>query len=163
MQNISVIEASKSDFLEVSELVEALLIELEPSAAEEIEAMRLDLVTKKLFDDSKIWCFIAKSGSASVGVITLHECASIYAGGLFGEISELYVKPDFRSSDIGNLLLRCATEKAKELGWKRLEVGSPPVNEAPRTMKFYQKAGFECTGSRLRRLIQASRGQEIVT
>ncbi|MGL1931211.1 MAG: GNAT family N-acetyltransferase [Desulfotalea sp.] len=153
MQNISVVEAINSDFLEVSGLVQDLLIELEPSATEEIKNMKLDLVTKELFEHSKIWSFLAKYNDVSIGVINLHECASIYAGGVFGKISELYVKPDFRSSKIGHLLIRSAIEKGKKLGWKRLEVGSPPANESPRTIKFYEGKGFKCIGSRLRLLI----------
>lgn len=152
MHNIVVIEAT-DNFKDVAELVKDLLIELEPSAIDEIENARLDLVTQNLLDSSKIWAFLAKSNNENVGVITLHECAAIYAGGVFGEISELYVKPEFRSSNIGELLLNSALEKGNELGWKRLEVGSPPPNESPRTIKFYENKGFKCTGSRLRRLI----------
>lgn len=117
MQQIKIIEASQNDVENVAELVKSLLLELEPSAAEEL------------------------------------ECAAIYAGGVFGEISELYVRPEYRSSEIGGLLLSSALEKARELKWKRLEVGSPPPNENPRTIKFYEKKGFKCTGSRLRCLL----------
>ena len=152
MNNIVVIEVT-DNFKDVAKLVKDLLIELEPSARDEIENTRLDLVTKNLLDSSKIWAFLAKSNNESVGVITLHECAAIYAGGVFGEISELYVKPEFRSSNIGEILLNSALEKGNKLGWKRLEVGSPPPNQSPRTIKFYENKGFKCTGSRLRRLL----------
>ncbi|MCJ8318373.1 MAG: GNAT family N-acetyltransferase [Colwellia sp.] len=152
MDNIEVVDAS-NDFKDVADLVKDLLIELDPSAKDEIENTELESITKSLLDSSKIWAFLAKSNDKSIGVITLHECASIYAGGVFGEISELYVKPEFRSSNIGELLLNSAIAKGKERDWKRLEVGSPATNESPRTMKFYQSKGFECTGSRLRRLL----------
>jgi len=75
-------------------------------------------------------------------------------GGILGEISELYVHPDFRSLKVGKLLLDSAVEKGNELNWRRLEVGTPPLNESPRTIKFYEDQGFTCTGSRMRRLIQ---------
>lgn len=153
MQNIKVIEASENDFEDVSELVSDLLVELEPSAADKIESMRLEQVTRTLLNSSKIWAFLAKLDGTAIGVITLHECAAIYAGGTFGEISELYVKPEYRSLKIGDLLLSSATQKGRALGWKRLEVGSPPPNESPRTIKFYESKGFKCTGSRLRCLI----------
>ncbi|MCW8833231.1 MAG: GNAT family N-acetyltransferase [Colwellia sp.] len=152
MDNIEVIDAA-SDFLDVANLVKALLIELDPSAKEEIESSDLESIAKHLLDSSKIWAFLARSNNENVGVITLHECASIYAGGVFGEISELYVKPEFRSSNIGELLLNAAIEKGKERNWKRIEVGSPPPNKNPRTIKFYEDKGFEYTGARLRRLI----------
>jgi len=152
MHNIEVKEAT-NNFKDVAELVKNLLIELEPSAKDEIENAELEQIAQKLLNSSKIWAFLAKYNNENVGVITLHECAAIYAGGVFGEISELYVIPKFRSSNIGELLINSAIEKGNERGWKRLEVGSPPASESPRTIKFYENIGFECTGSRLRRLI----------
>ena len=153
MKNIKVIEATDNDFYDVSELVTNLLVELEPSAEAEIESMDLDRIARTLLTSSKIWAFLAKYDEKTIGVITLHECAAIYAGGVFGEISELYVKPEYRSLKIGDLLLNSAIDKGRELGWKRLEVGSPPPSESPRTFKFYEDKGFKCTGSRLRCMI----------
>ncbi|MFT5707056.1 MAG: GNAT superfamily N-acetyltransferase [Oceanospirillaceae bacterium] len=141
------------NFKDIAELVKALLAELDPCAKENIENTELERVAKDLIDSSKIWAFIAKHNNENIGIITLHECAAIYAGGVFGEISELYVKPAHRSSNIGALLLNAAIEKANELEWKRLEVGSPPPNKSPRTIKFYESKGFKSTGTRLRRLI----------
>jgi len=154
MQNIHVCEVIESQFKDVSDLVKELLIELEPGGAEKLENMKLDEVTKKLLSSSKIFAFLAKHNDENIGVITLHECAAIYAGGIFGEISELYVRPEYRSSKIGELLLESAFEKGRMLGWKRLEVGSPPVNKSPRTIQFYEGKGFKITGSRLRYLLE---------
>ncbi len=72
-------------------------------------------------------------------------------GGVFGEISELYVEPEFRALNIGELLLNSAIEKGKSLHWRRIEVGSPPPSESPRTIRFYENKGFICTGLRLKR------------
>ncbi len=154
MENIKIVEASKADYQKVSILVTQLLVELEPEASEEIQKMNLSSITKKLFNSSKIWAFIAKYKERLIGVITLHECAAIYAGGIFGEISELFVVPDFRSKKVGDLLISAAIAKGKYLGWKRLEVGSPPTDEQPRTISFYKNKGFKVTGSRLRYLVK---------
>lgn len=151
MKNIEIVEASDNNYEDVAELVRCLLVEL--GAAAQVEAIDFDQVVRALLADSKIWAFLAMHDDSAIGVITLHECAAIYVGGIFGEVSELYVKPDYRSSKVGNLLLRSAVEKGRESGWKRLEVGSPPANESPRTIKFYEDEGFKCTGSRLRFLI----------
>lgn len=121
MNNITVIDA-RDKAKEVALLVKALLIELEPSAKNDIENSGIEKTAKDLLGEAKIWAFIAKSQDENISVITLHECAAIYAGGLFGEISELYVTPKFRSSNIGALLISSAMELAKELGWNRLEV-----------------------------------------
>ncbi len=88
-----------------------------------------------------------------MGVITLHECAAIYAGGVFGEISELYVTPAFRSQGVAAALLLEAQAEGVARGWKRLEVGAPTQPKWHRTLAFYETQGFLETGPRLRRLI----------
>jgi len=153
MRNIEIVKVSNDDFQDVADLIKSLLVELEPSAKEEIENTALNDIAKDLLTKSKIWAFLAKKDNINIGIVTLHECAAIYAGGIFGEISELYVKPEFRSLKVGELLLSSAIEYGKARGWKRLEVGSPPLSDSPRTFKFYEKQGFQCTGSRLRFLI----------
>ncbi len=47
-------------------------------------------------------------------MINLNECSAIYAGGKFGEITEFYVKPEFRSQDIGASLISRAKDFARE-------------------------------------------------
>lgn len=153
MHDIEIIKMTAANYHDVANLVADLLIELQPSAKQEIQNTPIQSTTYELLIQSKIWAFLAKKDQAYIGVITLHECAAIYAGGIFGEISELYVKPEYRSLNIGEMLIKQAIVKGQELHWKRLEVGSPPTENSPRTIGFYQRNGFMCTGSRLRKLI----------
>ena len=88
-----------------------------------------------------------------VGVIMLNECLAIYAGGGFGEITELYVLPAYRSRGVAAKLLEAATEIAREKGWKRFEVGAPGQPAWRRSLEFYIREGFEEVGPRLRRLL----------
>jgi GNAT superfamily N-acetyltransferase len=153
MINFEIVAAGPEDFEEVSFQVKQLLFELEPESSNEIEMMNLPEITKELLASSKIYAFLAKNHNGIVGVITLHECAAIYAGGIFGEISELYVEPAYRSSEVGGSLLKSAIHKAKESGWTRLEVCSPPPKDWARTVKFYENNGFKDTGVRFRCLV----------
>jgi len=85
--------------------------------------------------------------------MTLNECAAIYAGGKFGEISELYVRPDMRSQGVAQQLLDHAQQEARARGWKRIEVGAPSQPDWHRTLNFYLRNGFDEVGPRLRRLV----------
>ncbi|WP_084456957.1 GNAT family N-acetyltransferase [Desulfogranum mediterraneum] len=150
---MEIVEARLDDMSEVAALVRALLLELEPALSEEILAMSCEQVARRLFAEGKLHAFLAREGGRAVGVITLNECAAIYAGGVFGEISELYVLPGHRSRSIGRRLLDAAADKASSLEWKRLEVGTPAPAAWPETVRFYEANSFKHTGARLRRLL----------
>lgn len=153
MSDLQVIDAALENADVVAGFVTQLLLELEPDAAEEVEQMGLSAITLKLMSEGRVRALLALHRGEPIGVLTLHECAAIYAGGVFGEISELYVMPAYRSEGVGERLLDQASRLASQLGWQRLEVGTPPVGEWPRTRAFYERNGFLCTGSRLRQLI----------
>ena len=114
----NVIEADKKDFDDVATQVIKLLLELEPEASQEIKSMNLPEITRKLLSDGKIYAFLAKTNNQAVGVLTLHECAALYAGGVFGEISELYVDPAHRSQIVN----RSCVSKSQAAGLD--EIGS---------------------------------------
>jgi GNAT superfamily N-acetyltransferase len=78
---------------------------------------------------------------------------AIYAGGRFGEITELYVSPAHRSKGIAPILITAATSIGRQKGWKRLEVGAPDQPAWSRTLSFYLREGFEEVGPRLRKFI----------
>jgi len=53
--------------------------------------------------------------------------------------------PEYRSKEVGKLLIQEIVEFAKEKEWKRLELCTPPVPEFDRTVDFYKSNGFEIT------------------
>jgi GNAT superfamily N-acetyltransferase len=85
-----------------------------------------------------------------VGLLTLVECAAMYAGGRFGTIQELYIAPTKRNLGIGRLLLGEAKTIALECGWTRLEVTATAEHILPRSAKFYRQNGFADSGPRLK-------------
>ncbi|UNI24967.1 hypothetical protein JDV02_010680 [Purpureocillium takamizusanense] len=84
-----------------------------------------------------------------VGVVTINECTAIYAGGKFGEVSELYVCPRMRSRGVAPHLIDVAVELARRRGWKRLEVCAPSQPRWSRSLSFYKRNGFRELGPRL--------------
>lgn len=83
-----------------------------------------------------------------IGVLTLTASGSLYAGGKFGVIQELYVDEGYRSQGIGGMLVDAARQHGKEQGWVRLEVATPPLPAFERSLAFYKQQNFEITGGR---------------
>ncbi len=145
-------EAGLSEASDVAGLITALLTELDGVPVDPaVVAANAETVLAL----PSVTAFLAVAGDEAVGVLVLNECAAIYAGGVFGEVSELYVSPDWRSAGVARLLMETAQASGRERGWKRLEVGAPPQPDWARTLAFYQREGFEEVGPRLRRVLLA--------
>ena len=146
----NVVMAKPTDSDVVGELVYALLFEFYPDQSHLFPLDKMKKASAALLGtESGVWSFLAMSGGEVVGMINLNECSAIYAGGKFGEITELYIKPEFRSKKIGEELITQAKRFAKERGWSVLEVGAPDVPRYQRTVNFYIKNGFSEIGPRL--------------
>jgi GNAT superfamily N-acetyltransferase len=142
--------AEVNDALIVARLILELVAEVAPDAPT-AATERVTAVARALLGGSSVWAVLAESGAGgAVGVLTLNECASISAGGRFGEITEMYVQPAFRSQGIGANLIRAALEFGRSREWTRLEVGAPPVPPWARSSAFYRRNGFEESGPRLK-------------
>ncbi len=151
--DIKIKKASIGDSRAVSDLVTKLLLELDPAAQKEVKVASLDEVANHLMVSGKIISLLAFKDRKPIGVLNLHEGVAVYAGGLFGTISELYVVPGYRSVGIGRKLILAAKKEAANRNWKRLEVGAPGKKEHPESYKFYLNNGFSEIGPRLRNIL----------
>lgn len=151
-ENISIQKATVSVASEVAVMVGELLDEIITSVG--IQAFNFNLddtVTnlKNFMDQEKYFVFVAYSESSGpVGFITLYESYALYAEGAFGTISELFVRPKFRSQNVGLWLLEQARNFGNSRGWKRLEVTTPPLPQFDKTLAFYEREGFTISGGR---------------
>ena len=97
----------------------------------------------------KYFVFVAQSeNQALVGFIALYENYALYAEGAFGTIPELFVRPGYRSQNVGQRLMEQAKTFGNSRGWKRLEVTTPPLPQFDKTIAFYEREGFAITGGR---------------
>ncbi|WP_029911499.1 GNAT family N-acetyltransferase [Pelobacter seleniigenes] len=110
---------------------------------------------RALIEQGNYTVFLAISSDAElpIGFATLCESHALYAEGTFGIIQECYIQPEFRSQQVGSMLLKKVAEHAQSLGWKRLELCTPPLPEFARTVNFYAENGFEATGGRKMKLV----------
>lgn len=153
--SLTVRAASVADADLVGELAFRLVAEIAPEAADKIDLDAYRATSAKLLNGhGGFWAMIADDADGGpVGLITLNECASIYAGGKFGEIAELFVEPGHRSAGVAAELVDAAIAFARERGWTRLEVGAPDLPRWQRTVSFYLKQGFLEVGPRLKYLL----------
>lgn len=150
-QNTSIRELTCEDAPVVAKLLHELLNELAKEDGPSLPT--LQRAAEEVLRSDSVGGALAVSGDEPVGVIMLNECMAIYAGGRFGEITELYVSPADRSKGIAPLLIDAAIKIGRRKGWKRLEVGAPDQPAWGRTLSFYLREGFEEVGPRLRRII----------
>jgi GNAT superfamily N-acetyltransferase len=154
----SVGPASPRDMPAVLALVEELLAELGDEGREfsgiDRNRMREDLGLNLCL--GRFLPLLAKDETGTpIGVLTLSVSFAVYAGGEYGLIDEMYVKPEQRNRGVGRALVAEAVNLARERRWFRLDVTGPegPAGDASRAAKFYQKLGFELTGPKLRLLV----------
>lgn len=147
MKRAMIRRADTSDAPVVVRLVDALLVELSgsPSRYEE----RLATAHRLLSEREHIFGFLAIEEQHPVGVIMISESASIYAGGPFGVITELYVIPERRSAGAAKLLVEATVALGRERSWSRVEVGAPRQPTWERSLRFYLRNGFVEVGPRL--------------
>jgi GNAT superfamily N-acetyltransferase len=114
------------------------------------DAMLVATAARLVRDEQRYVAFIAFDDRGTpAGAMALNECAAVYAWGLFGEISELYVEPAHRSAGLGGLFIDRAKAFAAERSWTMLEVGAADAPRWQKSIDFYIRCGFEEIGPRL--------------
>ena len=143
--------ATVEDAPQVADMVGALLAEIMDAIGERAFNFDLPATVRRLTEfiaQEKYFVFAAWDGDAPVGFIALYESYALYAEGAFGTIPELYVRPAYRSAQVGRALVACAREFGRARGWARLEVTTPPLPQFDKTLAFYEREGFAISGGR---------------
>jgi branched-chain amino acid aminotransferase len=108
-----------------------------------------------LADEGAGTLLIAEDDGALVGVLGASWQRAIHVPGRYATIQDLWVHPEWRSRGIGAELVEGLAAIAREQGVGRIEVGLPRETFAAigKTTAFYEGAGFEHLGPRMRRLL----------
>lgn len=150
--DIAIQRATADDAQEVAVMVGELLAEIMNAIGVQAFNFNLEETTARLkdfLDREKYFVFVARNKSGdTIGFVALYESHALYAEGAFGTIPELYVRPEYRSSNVGLSLISQAKSFGTSRGWKRLEVTTPPLPQFDKTLAFYEREGFAISGGR---------------
>jgi GNAT superfamily N-acetyltransferase len=150
--NITIENASVDDSNKIAVLVGELLNEIINTIGVQTFNFDLEETTDRLRDfinREKYFVFLARDENERlVGFLALYESHALYAEGSFGAIPELYVRPEYRSNNVGFRLVSQAKLFGASRGWKRLEVTTPPLPQFDKTLAFYEREGFSIAGGR---------------
>lgn len=148
-------EAVASDIDGVGIAVEELLLEL---GGKPPFAVTLRDTIRELIDDPGLGALlVAESVDGSiVGFLGASWQTAVRIPGRYGLIQELWVRPDWRSREVGAGLLAALSALARDRGVTRIEVGLPSERfaELDATTAFYARNGFEPIGTRMRSLLR---------
>lgn len=153
MQTTTVVRAVKDQSNAIAILVGELLEEIMKRIGMDVFHFDLEETKERLADfieREKNFVFVVQNidNGELIGFVTLYEGYALYAEGTLGTMAELYVKPSYRSQGIGKMLIQSVREFARQRGWKRLEVTTPPLPQFDNTLTFYEREGFEISGGR---------------
>lgn len=84
----------------------------------------LRLVIRTVITDQRYGFMLAARGSdgSPIGVVYASSLLSLEHGGVSGWLEELYVLPQWRGQGIGSRLIEHAIVKARELGWRAVDL-----------------------------------------
>jgi GNAT superfamily N-acetyltransferase len=152
MTAVSIQRATVNDAEKIAVMVGELLNEIMNTIGISFFNFSLEETKNRLINfigREKYFVFVALNECLEpVGFIALFEGHALYAEGAFGIIPELFVRPEFRSHQVGLSLMSQAKAFGSSRGWKRLEVTTPPLPQFDKTLSFYERVGFEITGGR---------------
>ena len=148
---IRVVRATPAQYATVLALVQELFDETADGSGE-FDGLDLEgTIPTLVAAGPRFAAFLALDDDAHpVGVATITEALAAYAGGWYGILSEMYVRPAYRGAGVGEQLLDEVKAYGRARGWRRIDVTAPPEAKWKRSVAFYERNGFVFTGPKLR-------------
>ncbi len=130
---------------EALRLVRCLLVELGGNPA---PALELHGVFDVLVKGDTGFVVVGEVNGAVRAVCTASFQQALRTAGRYCILQEMYVEPESRGSGVGRAVLEFVLRHAVARGCQVVELGTPRVGD--RQIGFYESAGFENVGARMR-------------
>lgn len=128
---------------EEKEEIKKMMFALKGEDSEEwpLDDSKIDLFFAYLVNNKKDKLFIAEQDGDIIGYAILIASYSLEFGGIFTELDELFIKPDYRSQGIGTRFIKWLENSAKESGSKVLGLEATLSNE--KAQNLYKRLGYD--------------------
>jgi len=147
MAELSIEVAQPHELYAILELVEELLMELEDEGVDipwvnreklqEDVRSNLGAETDTRTGPGRLLAILAKDERGlAVGMLLLTQSFAIYAGGAYGVIDEIYVRPEYRGQDVERQLLDEAVAIATRRRWLHLDITGREGDRGERAARF---------------------------
>jgi GNAT superfamily N-acetyltransferase len=153
MTELSIEVAQPHEVFAVLELIEELLLELEDARVaipwvgrEKLHAdirRNLDTEAGTKEGPGRLMAILARDpDGVAVGLLMLVESYALYAGGEYGVIDEMYVRPEYRGQDVERQLLDEAVAIATRRKWFHLDITGREGDRNERAARFSRGLGL---------------------
>lgn len=124
-------------------LVEKMILALNKEDFEELPMTHdgVDEFFVQLKDNEEIRVFVAEEEGKVVGFSTFYLSFSTEFGGVYTEIGELYIAPEFRGRGFGKQFIAYLEKESKALGAKSVFLVAS--NSNTRAQKLYESFGYQ--------------------
>lgn len=148
---LQIVRCAPEQAAQVVELLYCLYLELDEGNEKQAAFFLTEELIYKVLDEGKTIIVGAQEHDKIVGIMTITESTAFYAGGNYGSIDELYIKPEYRCRNIGKHLIEEVKKIAETKKWQRVVVNAPRDNNKWKgTIRFYERNGFEMMGNMLK-------------
>lgn len=131
-------EFKNQDKAEITKLMRALNKE-DPEQLP-LSSKKIDSLFQAVKSGSQVRLFVAEEQNQIVGYAVFIKAFSVEFFGIYGEIDEIYVEPQFRNKGIGTAFIKFIENLARSQNCQALYTVATPKNKKAQIL--YEKLGF---------------------
>lgn len=106
-----------------------------------LSSKKIDNLFQAVKSSNQVSLFVAEEQDQIVGYAVFIKAFSVEFFGIYGEIDELYIKPEFRNKGVGTAFIKFIKNLARSQNCQALYMVATPKNKKAQVL--YEKLGFK--------------------